>query len=173
MAWRYRARSPSSALLAILASALAAGSVALAASRGSAAEDELYAVVASVDVPVKSLSIEDLRRLFLFRERYWKPGLPAKIILSEEGLEPNSYLLSQIYGRDYPSLRRLIIEKLYQEEIDLAPKVVASDELAVVFVASGRGLIALVHASAARGTNAKLVAIDGLLPGMPGYGLRR
>jgi hypothetical protein len=172
MAWRFKARLPFRALSAALIPVLATIVVATVATAGPL-EAEIYAVVVSSDVPVKSLTLDQLRRLFLFRERYWKPGLPVKLLFSEEGLEPQSFLLKTIYGRDYPSLRRLIVEKLYTEEIDLAPKVVASDELAVVFVGSGKGLIALIHASAARGTNARLVAIDGLLPDAAGYKLRR
>jgi len=138
---------------------------------GAAVED--YVIVVSPDVPVKSVDLERVRRLFLFRERYWKPGLPVKLLLSESGVEPHSFLLDRVYRMDYSGLRRLIVESLYQEAIDLAPKVVASDEVAVAFVGSGRGLIALVRATAAQGGNAKIVAIDDLLPGASGYALRR
>lgn len=134
---------------------------------------EEYAIVVSPDVTVNSMSLERVRRLFLFREKYWKPGHPVKLIFSEGSVEPRSFLLERIYRMDYSSLRRFIVEKLYQEEIDLAPKVVVSDEMAAAFVSSGRGLTALVRATAAREANAKIVAIDGILPGAPGYALRR
>lgn len=154
------------------------GAVVLAAVTASAAVApalavEDYVVVVSPDVSVKSMNLERVRRLFLFRERYWKTGLPVKLIFSESGVEPHSFLLDKIYRMDYSALRRLIVESLYREEIDLAPKVVASDDLAVAFVASGRGLIALVRATAAQGTEAKIVAIDEILPGASGYALRR
>jgi hypothetical protein len=151
-----------------LAAALIAGH---AAAPAGAAED--YAIVVSPDVPIKGMDLERVRRLFLFRERYWKPGLPVRILFSESSLEPHAFLLERIYRMDYSALRRLIVEKLYQEELDLAPKVVATDELAVAFVASGRGLIALVRAGAAQGKNVKIVAIDDVLPGASGYALRR
>ena len=167
-----RPRSFSRALRATLGGALVAAVIASAAAAPAEAVED-YAIVVSPDVAVKSISVEQLRRLFLFREKYWKPGRPVKLIFSEDDLEPQSFLLERIYRSDYPSLRRLIVEKLYQEEIDLAPKVVATDEVAVAFVASGRGLIALVRANAVHGTNAKLVAIDGILPGASGYALRR
>ncbi len=41
---------------------------------------------------------------------------------------------------DYSDFDGSSSRSLYQEEIDLAPKVVASDDVAVAFVASGRGL---------------------------------
>lgn len=138
-----------------------------------AAGEEDYAVVVSPDVSVASLDLDQLRRLFLFRERFWKPGMAVTVLLSEDGLRPGSFLLQRLYRMDYASLRRLIFEKLYQQEIDLAPVVVASDEVAVEFVAAGRGLIALVRASALHGRSVKVVAINGALPGAGGYVLRR
>jgi hypothetical protein len=134
---------------------------------------EEYAIVVSPDVTVTSLSLERVRRLFMFRETYWKPGLPVRLMYSESGVQPHSFLLDRIYRMEFSSLRRLIVEKLYQEDIDLAPKVVPSDEVAIAFVASGKGLIALVRASVAQGANARPVAIDGVPPGAPGYALRR
>lgn len=152
--------------------ALAAVAIALAmASPAAAVED--YVIIVSPDVPAEAMGFERVRRLFLFREKYWKPGFPVKPIISESSLEPGSFLLERIYRMDYSGLRRLIVEKLYQEEIDLAPKIVASDEVAVAFVRSGRGLFALVRAAAVRGTDAKVVAVDGLVPGAPGYALRK
>jgi len=134
---------------------------------------EEYAIVVSPDVTVTSMDLERVRQLFFFRERFWKPELPVRLLYSESGIAPRSFLLERVYRMDYASLRRLIIEKLYQEEIDLAPKVVASDDVAVAFVAAGSGLIALVHATAARRPDATVIAIDGVLPGAPGYALRR
>ena len=130
-------------------------------------------MVVSPDVAVSDLSMDQLRRLFLFRERYWKPGSAVTVLYSEDALEPGSLLLEEIYRMDYATLRRFIVEKIYQEEIDLAPKVVASGKLAVAFVASGRGLITLVRASAAQRSSAKIVSVDGHLPGSGGYALRR
>jgi len=136
----------------------------------SAADGAEYAVIASPDVSISNLSMDDLRRFFRFNRRYWRPGSPVTILLSEAGMEPGSFLLSQIYQvSDKTSLRRLILEKLYQGQIDLAPKIVASDELAIQFVAAGRGLLAVVRADRLEGTGVKVLSLDGKLPGSPGY----
>lgn len=184
MVWWSRPRSSSSAPPAARRGARFATAVAAAmavagisAAAPSTAEElpvvEEYAIVVSPDVKVTTLSLERVRRLFLFRETYWRPGLPVRLLYSESGVEPNSFLLQRIYRMEFSSLRRLIVERLYQEEIDLAPKVVASDAVAIAFVASGKGLIALVRANALQGADARPVAIDGVLPGAPGYALRR
>lgn len=92
------------------------------------------------------------------------------ILLSENGMEPGSFLLSHVYQvSDKASLRRLILEKLYQGQIDLAPKIVATDELAIRFVAAGRGLLAVVRADRLDGDGVRVLSLDGKLPGSPGY----
>ena len=129
-----------------------------------------YAVIASPDVPVSNISLDELRRLFLFVKKYWKPGQPVTILISEGGLRPGSFVLRRIYQvKDEASLRRLILEKLYQWHIDLAPKIVASDQHAIAFVAAGRGLLAVVQADQVRGAGVKILSINGLSPGSPGY----
>lgn len=131
------------------------------------------AVVVSPDVPIEDMSMEELRRIFLFKQRYWKGGGRITILYSETSLEPDSFLLDEIYRSDYPSLKRLILEKLYQSEIELAPKVVASDQSVLRFVASGRGLIAVVAAESITGDGAKVLTVEGERPGAKDYPLRR
>lgn len=145
-----------------------------AATSPSAGADIEYAVIASPDVSLSALSMDDLRRFFQFRRKFWKPGSPVMILLSESGMAPDSFLLAQVYQlHDKASLRRLILEKLYQGQIDLAPKIVASDELAIRFVAAGRGLLAVVRADQVGDSGVKVLALDGKLPGSPGYTGRR
>lgn len=133
-----------------------------------------YAVVVSPDVPISDVTLVELRRLFLFRKRFWEAGRRVTILLSETALEEPSYLLEEVYRvDDLRSLRRLILEKLYQEEIDLAPKIVASDGVALSFVASGKGLVTLVRADAVGDAKVKTLSIDGLLPDAEGYPARR
>lgn len=139
----------------------------------AAAGKETFVVVASADVPVSNLSVEQVRRLFLFREKFWKSGRPVRILLSEEGFQNGSILLEEIYRMDLGALRVMILEKLYQDEIDLPPKIVSSDKVAVSFVEAGQGLVTLVRAEAARGTKAKILSIGGFAPGADRYPFRR
>ena len=153
----------------MILSALALCPVATVA-EGSAS---VFVVVVSPDVPVSSMSFDDLHRIFLFREQYWKQGHPVRVLFSEDALEPGSLLLERIYRMDFASLRRMILEKLYQGEINMAPKVVAADKLAVEYVGAGQGLIAIVEARSVQGKSVKVVSINGTLPGGDGYALRR
>lgn len=173
MASRFRARSPSSrrahALAALVAIAMLAGG-----KPSLPADLERFAIVASPDVPVQDLSLDELRSIFMFRKHHWSPGRPVTVVFGDEFLNSDSALLEMIYGMDYPSLRRMILEKLYQGELDLPPKVVATDRAVIAYVANGRGLLGWVHASALSPQpdgSFKVLTIGGKAYGDPGYPL--
>lgn len=138
-----------------------------------AAGQQVFVAIASPDVPVSEVSSEELRDIFLLNKRFWERGRPITVLLSEPSLESGSFLLDQIYRMDYSTLRRWILEKLYRGEIDLAPKVVATEDRAIRFVATGQGLIALVPLSALGEDKVRILAVDGQLPSSDTYPLRR
>jgi len=137
------------------------------------ARAEDYVVVVSPSVAIEDISLEGLRDVFAFRRRFWGPTRPITVLYSSESLEKNSVLLRQIYGKDMVGLRRLILENINRGDLDFAPKVVATDGIALQFVTAGEGLIALVKRSAADGTGFKIISVDGKKPGHPQYPLRR
>jgi len=170
MFWRFRRPSRSNRLLPVgLLTALGlCGS--LSASLSAAGRS--FAVVVSPDVPATNLTMEEVRRVFLLKKNFWKPGLPATILLPESGSPTRSFLLKTICRTDEPGLKRLILEKLYRAEIDLAPKVVGSGKETVSFVLSSRGVVGIVPAEDSTGASVKVLRIDGKLPGEAGYPLQ-
>jgi hypothetical protein len=153
--------------------ALLCGIAAATAAAVVPAHAEDYAVVVSAGVTIEDSSLEGIRDIFAFRRRFWSPTRPITILYSSESLEKNSVMLRQIYGKDIVGLRRLILENINRGDLDFAPKVVATDQLAVQFVAAGEGLIALVKRSAADAPGLRILAVDGKKPGHPQYPLRR
>ena len=137
------------------------------------AADETYVVVVSPDVAYSDIGIDELRRIYQFKQRFWRAGQPLNLLYSEEDLTPGSFLLDRIYRKDYGDVKKLILQSLYSGEIDLAPKVVATDETAVAFVASGRGLIAVVRADAVGDEPVKVLTVGGRAPDAADYPLRR
>ena len=145
-----------------------------AGSATPAADSESFAVVVSADVPARDVSMDELRSIFLFRKRHWAPKRPVTIVFGDDSLGSGSVLLETIYGMDYPSLRRMILEKLYQGELDMAPKVVATDQAVIAYVAQGRGLLGWVHASslpAESDGSFRVLTVDGKAHTEPGYPL--
>jgi hypothetical protein len=142
-------------------------------SRAGGADEERYAVVVSPDVQVRDLTVDDLRRVFTFHRRYWSLGRPIRVILPETDLEPGSFLLDRIYGMDYDSLRRMIVDDLDRGTIDLAPRVVASDTVALDYVEAGHGMVTLVRCDALEGRHLHTLTIDGSPPAGTAYALKR
>ena len=169
MAWQFKLRTRFR--LAVWTALVLAALV--VATPESHAEGEAYAVVISQDVKVSNIEFDELRRIFRFQQHFWHAGRRATLLYSEENLDPGSFLLDRVYAADYGSVRRLILEKLYSGEIDLAPKVVATDETAVAFVASGSGLIAVVRADAVGAESVKVLTVGGSALGSADYTLRR
>jgi hypothetical protein len=130
--------------------------------------EEEIVVVVSPNVLVDSLPMAELRRMFMLERRFWKPGQPATVIYPAPGSAARAWLLHNLVRGDEPQLRRMVLEKMYRGEIDLAPKVVADDEETLAFVASGKGLLALVPASAVKGAAVKTLGTIGRHPGGPG-----
>lgn len=174
MVWPFRPHTRSRRVHGIAAILLLMqGSAGFAAAMPGAQAGEEYAVVVSFDVPVDNLSFDDLRQIFLFRKRYWRTSRPVTILFFASQLETGTFLLDEVYRMDYASMRLAILQKLYSADLDLAPKVVANEKVAVQFVGSGKGLISVVPWSAVKEEEVKVLSIDGKQPGEEGYRLRR
>ncbi len=129
-------------------------------------------MIASPDVVVEGLSREELERIFLFKRRFWRRSQPIVLLLPADGLPAREFLLEEIWRLSSDEVRRLILEKLFQGELDLAPKSVSSDREAISFVSSARGALAVVSSQAVAGDEVPVLRIDGKLPGERGYPLR-
>lgn len=132
-----------------------------------------FAVVTNPGVPVAGLTFDDLRDVFFFRQRFWSGGNRVVLLLPGGSLDARSFVLADIYRLNDAGLKRLLLERLFQGQIDAAPRVVDSYEEALAFVAASRGTLTVVRADAIaeRQSRIKVLRIDGKLPGEPGYPL--
>ncbi|MDQ3698875.1 MAG: hypothetical protein M3373_12770 [Gemmatimonadota bacterium] len=132
-----------------------------------------FAVVTNPAVPVTGLTFDDLREVFFFRQRFWSGGKRVVLLLPGGGLDARSFVLEDIYRLNDAGLKRLILERLFQGQIEAAPPVVDSYREALTFVAASRGTLAVVRADAiaAGQSGIKVLRINGKLPGEPGYPL--
>lgn len=132
-----------------------------------------YAVVTNASVPAIALTLDDLRSVFFFRRKFWSGGNRVTLLLPSSGLDARRVVLEEIYRLSDAGLKRLILEKLFQGEIDGAPRVVDSYQQALAYVAAARGTVTIVRADAipASQQGVKVLRIDGKLPGEGGYPL--
>ena len=141
--------------------------------RGAPAAAVTYAVIASPTVSVDGLTVEELRNVLLFRKRFWSTGNRVVLLLPASGLDARAYLLTDLYKLSDAGLKRLILEKLFQGEIDVAPRMIESYEQALTLAAATRGALAVVRADAVRAGDVKVLRVNGRLPGEAGYPLSK
>jgi ABC-type phosphate transport system substrate-binding protein len=137
------------------------------------AAESSYAVVVAQDVPVDDLTLDELRRIFLFKRAFWKPGRPVRLVLPATGSPTRTFLLAQVYQRTEGELRRIILESVYTGETDQPPKVAASEEESLKLLEALPGSVALVPAEMTLPSGLKAVRIDGKRSTEPGYRLAR
>jgi len=152
------------------------GGVALAlafvAGGGAArAADHSYAIVVNQETPVADLTISELRRVFLLRRGFWKPGKPIRLVLPATGQAARAFLLEHVCQKTEGELQRIVLESMYRGEIDQAPKVAATEADALTLVASLENSVVLVSAQIAPREGTKTLRIEGKLPSEPGYPL--
>ncbi len=131
-----------------------------------------YAVVVHQDNPMTAISSERLRRIFRSEMREWPTGRTIELLLPRAGTDEKSMLLQKVYGMNDLQLRRYWLQLVYQNRIVDLPMSVPSATVALQIVGRTKGGVAVVPAkSPTERFGARVLAVDGLLPGQDGYPL--
>jgi hypothetical protein len=149
-----------------------AASVVLGEYVHAAPADRSYAVIVSPSVEIDELSVDELRRIFTFKRTHWKSGKAITLLLPGVSLPARRFILDKLYGMSDDELRRFILQRIFQAEIDFAPKVVEVERDAVAFTASGRSVVAIVSSNMPGLERVKVVRINNRMPGDLGYPLQ-
>jgi hypothetical protein len=129
------------------------------------------AVVVHPDTPVSDLSLADVRKVFLGDRQYWTSNLPVVLLIRAPVARERNVVLKIIYQMSETQFNQYWIAKIFRAESALGPKVVYSNDMANDLVTAVPGAIAFIDAREVR-SGAKVVRVDGHLPGEPGYPLR-
>src|SRR4249920_2387656 len=103
-----------------------------------ASDSPAYQLVAPVDAPLNDISMDELRRVFLMRRLFWKPGHPIRLVLPGSGRPTREFMLARVCQKTEGEYRRLVLEALYRGDTDQPPKVAASDEDILKMLATQR-----------------------------------
>ena len=167
------ARIATAIAIAVGAGVLGARPLAASGEKPLAASGEKsFAVIVSKNVAVDELSIDELRRILTFKRTLWKTGQPINLLLPGGSSPVRSFVLNKLYRMTDDELHRYILQRIFQAEIDYAPKVVAAEQDAVAFVTSGKSVVAIVSADTPGLGAVKILRIDGRLPGEAKYALQ-
>lgn len=153
------------ALVACMISVIA---VCPAGAQSSSAED--IAIVVHPEVPVDDLSFAQVRRIFLGDQQFWSNRDRIALLMRAPDAIERGVMLEQVYKMTESQFRQYWIAKIFRSEVTSGPKIVYSTEMAYELVDVIPGSITFVRASEVR-ANAKVLRIDGKLPGESGYPL--
>ncbi len=143
----------------------------LSAPAAGLAQSTTVAIVVHPDTPIEDLSLTQLRRIFLGEQQFWQGNSRITLLLRAPASAEREFVLDRIYKMNEGQFRQYWIAKLFRAEVASGPKIVYSSEMALELVTAIRGAITFVQASAVL-PGAKVVRVDGKLPGDSGYPLK-
>jgi hypothetical protein len=129
------------------------------------------AVVVHPDTPITNLSMAEVRKVFLGDRQYWSTNVPVVLLIRAPVARERDVVLKRIYQMSDAQFKQYWIAKIFRAESASAPKVVYSNDMANELVSAIPGAIAFIDSREVR-PGAKVVRVDGKLPGEPGYALR-
>lgn len=128
------------------------------------------AIVVHPGVPVDDLSFAEVRKVLLGDRQYWSPSLRITLLIRAPVAHERDVILKNVYKMNEAQFRQYWISKVFRAETAAGPKIVYSNEMAAELVVAIPGSLAFVD-SAQVPKGAKLLKIDGHLPGEKGYPL--
>jgi ABC-type phosphate transport system substrate-binding protein len=129
------------------------------------------AIVTHPETPVDNLSLADMRRVFRGERQYWTPNVPIVLLIRAPVAQEREVILKRVYAMSEAQFKQFWIAKIFRDEAAIVPKNLYSTEQISELVSTIAGSISFVDAAAVR-PGLKVVKIDGLLPGQPGYPLQ-
>jgi len=129
------------------------------------------AVVVHPDTPVSNLGLTEVRKVFLGDRQYWSTNIPVVLLIRAPVARERNVVLKIIYQMSESQFKQYWIAKIFRAESASAPKVVYSNDMANELVTAIPGAIAFIDARDVR-PGAKVLRVDGRLPGESGYPLR-
>ena len=129
------------------------------------------AIIVNAYNPVSNLTLAEAQALFRDERHHWAPGRPVTLVLPTQGNDERAVALRALYDMNELAFARYWTARIYRAQSASAPVQVESSSMVARVVATLPGGIGVVR-SAAVPNGVKVVRIDGLLPGDPGYPLR-
>lgn len=132
---------------------------------------EGVAIVVHPEVPISGLSLDQLRRIFMADQQFWPDGSRITVLVRAPAAYERDVVLNVIYRMTEDEFRKYWVGKIFRAEVPAGPKIVYSSEMAHGLVTAVRGAIGFIPAGDVL-EDAKVIRIDGRLPGEPGYPLQ-
>jgi phosphate transport system substrate-binding protein len=137
----------------------------------SPAFQEDLAIIVNKANPVEAMTLAELRDVFLAERSRWPNGRKVTITMLDIGNPERDVVLRTIYRMREADFNRSFLRARFAGETTEEPKLLASPTNMVRFVFNAPGAIGYVRASNLD-NSVKVLRIDGLAPGEPGYKIK-
>ena len=137
---------------------------------GTATEADV-AIVVNASNPVNNLTLPELRKIYLGERQYWKADTPIVPLMRSTGAREREVLLRVVFQMSPEQYTHYWVGKVMRAEAANPPAAVFSFGMMHEGVRGNPGAIGYVNFNDLR-PGVKVLRIDGLLPGAPGYALR-
>jgi phosphate transport system substrate-binding protein len=136
----------------------------------SAAQDNL-AIIVNTANPVDSLSLAELRKVFLGERSHWPNERRITLVMMDPGQPERKALIREVCQMNENEFSRHFLHGVFTGEVFVSPKTLASPVGVRKFVFNVPGAIGYVRASDVD-SSVKVIRVDGRLPSDKEYGLR-
>lgn len=128
------------------------------------------AVVTNPQTPVTNLSLAEVRQVFLGNRQYWNSDMPVILLVRAPVAREREIVLRTIYQMTESQFKQYWIAKIFRSEAVTAPKIVYNADMSNQLLSVIPGSIAFMQAKDVA-PGLKVLKVNGLLPGEPGYPL--
>lgn len=132
---------------------------------------ESLAIIVNRDNPIESMSMAELRAVFLGERSHWANGRRITLVMMEPGQPERDTLVRDVCRMSEPDLRRRYLQGLLTGEVLVSPKTLASPVGVRKFVFNVPGAIGYLRPGDVD-DSVKVIRIDGHLPGDAEYSLK-
>jgi ABC-type phosphate transport system substrate-binding protein len=129
------------------------------------------AIVVNTSNPVDTLSLPELRKVFLGERSHWPNGRRITLVMMEPGQPERRALIREVCQMNESDFSRHFLHGVFTGEVFVSPKTLASPVGVRKFVFNVPGAIGYVRASEVD-SSVKVIRVDGRLPTDKEYGLR-
>jgi len=134
-------------------------------------DDIDVAIVVGSEVPVDTMTLAEVRKLFMGERQYWNSNMRVTLLVRAPVARERNIVLTKLYEMTEAQYRQYWISKVFRADAATGPKIVYTNDMAVQLVKAIPGAVAFVDSKQVP-AGLKVLKVDGKLPGEKGYPLR-
>lgn len=133
--------------------------------------EQNLAIIVNTSNPVGSLSMSELRHVFLGERRHWPNGRRITLVMMEPGQPERKALIREVCQMTETDFSQHFLHGVFTGEVFVSPKTLASPVGVRKFIFNVPGAIGYVRATDVD-ASVKVIRVDGRLPDDKEYSLR-